>query len=90
MLSRQPSVTISSPFSPLFDLELESNKGRRNGGGFERCWSEYRFPPGGGEDGQPNGMGEAGVQPGTVLQQILRLCCSEDAVHAQVRTALLQ
>ncbi|KAF6260996.1 hypothetical protein COO60DRAFT_1459402 [Scenedesmus sp. NREL 46B-D3] len=60
---------LLSPFSPVFDLELEK---RANSGTLERCCSEHALA-----------AGEAAVKP-TLFQQILQLCRCTTPVAAQL------
>jgi hypothetical protein len=60
---------LVSPFSPVFDLELEK---RANSGNLERCCSEHALA-----------AADAAARP-TLFQQILQLCRCTTPVAAQV------
>lgn len=60
-----------SPFSPVFDLELEK---KANSGNLERCCSEHTLA-----------AADAAAKP-TLFQQILQLCRCTSPVAAQVST----
>jgi hypothetical protein len=60
---------LLSPFSPVFDLELEK---KANSGSLERCCSEHTLA-----------AADAAAKP-TLFQQILQLCRCTTPVAAQV------
>ncbi len=73
LLVRPPSCALLvSPFSPVFDLELECRRAGASSAGFPRCSSEQAFRAD--EGGAPS-----------LMQQVLGLCRPSSPVAAQVR-----
>lgn len=70
--AKVPSQALLSPFSPVFDLELDSKRNNSCSSGMDRCMSEQQLAD--------NGFG----RPPTLLQQILQLCRCTTPVAAQV------
>jgi hypothetical protein len=71
---QQERDKLVSPFSPVFDLELEK---RANSGNLERCCSEHTLA-----------AADAAAKP-TLFQQILQLCRCTSPVAAQVSIDVL-
>eukprot|EP00775_Hariotina_reticulata_P003592 gene3592-3857_t len=76
--AKVPSQAFLSPFSPVFDLELDSKRVNSCSSGMDRCLSEQQLAD--------NGF----ARPPTLLQQILQLCRCTTPVAAQVRDGAQQ